>query len=108
MSLAGTTGLIGTAVGLAVLVGVAGLAFRAVERGFGDDRGRGRSRSRSRRSDDGFFGTGISTKPRTKRSNNNRSNNNIFDLGITQSSPKKTRGKKFSQDFGSDFNIFNV
>ncbi len=104
MSLAGTTGLIGTAVGLAVLVGVAGLAFRAVERGFGDDRGRGRSKSRSRRSDDGFFGTGISSEPR-KRS---RSNNNIFDLGITQSSPRKTRGKKFSQDFGSDFNIFNV
>lgn len=101
MSLAGTTGLIGTAVGLAVLVGVAGLAFRAVERGFGDG---DRKRKRSRRSDDGFFGTGISSEPR-KRS---RSNNNIFDLGITQSSPRKTRGKKFSQDFGSDFNIFNV
>jgi len=106
MSLAGTTGLIGTAVGLAVLVGVAGLAFRAVERGFGDDRGRGKSRSRSR-SDDGFFGgTGISG--RSNSSKKRRSNNNIFDLGITQSSPRKTRGKKFSQDFGSDFNIFNV
>lgn len=97
MSLAGTTGLIGTAVGLAVLVGVAGLAFRAVERGFG-------SRKRSRRSDDGFFGTGISSEPRRK----SRSNNNIFDLGLTQSTPKKTRGKKFGQDFGSDFNIFAV
>jgi len=32
MSTAGATGLIGTAVGLAVLVGVAGLAFRAVEK----------------------------------------------------------------------------
>jgi len=101
MSLAGTTGLIGTAVGLAVLVGVAGLAFKAVERGFGDRSDRRKSR---RRSDDGFFGTGISSKPRTK----SRSNNNIFDLGITQSSPRKTRGKRFKQDFGSDFNIFNV
>jgi len=100
MSTAGATGLIGTAVGLAVLVGVAGLAFRAVEKGFGD----GDRRKRSRRSDDGFFGTGISKEqPRRKRSNNN-----IFDLGLTQSSPRKTRGKKFSQDFGSDFNIFNV
>lgn len=101
MSLAGTSGLIGTAVGLAVLVGVAGLAFRAVERGFGD---RSDRKKRSRRSDDGFFGTGISSKPRTR----SRSNSNIFDLGITQSSPKKTRTKKFKQDFGSDFNIFNV
>ena len=104
MSLAGTTGLIGTAVGLAVLVGVAGLAFRAVERGFGDERGRRKS---SRRSDDGFFGgTGISNG--RSSGSKKRSNSNIFDLGLTQSSPRKTRGKKFSQDFGSDFNIFNV
>ena len=100
MSLAGTTGLIGTAVGLAVLVGVAGLAFRAVDRSFGDDD----RRKKGRRRDDGLFGgAGIGGKP-SKR----RSNNNIFDLGNTQSSPRKTRGRKFKQDFGSDFNIFNV
>ena len=101
MSLAGTTGLIGTAVGLAVLVGVTGLAFRAVDRAFDGDRRKGRRR------DDGFFGgTGIG-EPSRKRSRS-RSNDNIFDLGITQQSPRKTRGKKFRQDFGSDFNIFNV
>jgi len=100
MSLAGTTGLIGTAIGLAVVVGVAGLAFRAVDRAFDGDRRR--SRSKSRRSDGGFFGN-IGGEPSRKRSNNN-----IFDLGITQSTPKKTRGKKFGQDFGSDFNIFAI
>lgn len=101
MSLAGTTGLIGTAVGLAVLVGVAGLAFRAVDRAFDGDRRKSR-----RKSDDGLFGgSGIGGQPSRKRS---RSNSNIFDLGLTQNSPRKTRGKKFSQDFGSDFNIFNV
>jgi len=70
MSLAGTTGLIGTAVGLAVLVGVAGIAFKAVERGFGD--GDRRRKKVSRRS----------------------SNNNIFDLGLTQNTPKRTRKKE--------------
>jgi len=104
MSLAGATGLVGTAVGLAVLVGVTGLAFRAVDRAFDGDRGRGRSR---RRSDDGLFGgTGIG-EPSRKRSRS-RSNDNIFDLGITQQSPRKTRGRKFRQDFGSDFNIFKI
>jgi len=34
MSLGNVGGLIGTAVGLAVLVGVAGLAFRAIDRTF--------------------------------------------------------------------------
>jgi len=98
MSLAGASGLIGTAVGLAVVVGVAGLAFQAVDRITNPDR----KRSRSKR-DDGFFGTGIGQESRRSRSNNN-----IFDLGITQGSPKKTRGKKFKQDFGSDFNIFAI
>jgi len=98
MSLAGATGLIGTAVGLGVLVGVAGLAFQAVERTFPDKRGR----SKSRRSN-GLF-TGIGDEPRGR----SRSNSNIFDLGNTQSTPRKTRKKKFNQDFGSDFNIFAI
>jgi len=75
MSLAGTTGLIGTAVGLAVLVGVTGLAFRAVDRAFDGDRRKGRRR------DDGFFGgTGIGGEPRSRSKSRSRSNDNIFLL----------------------------
>lgn len=85
MSFDGVGGLIGTAVGLAVVVGVAGIAFKAVDRAI--DSGK---RSR-RRNVDGFGG-----------------GENIFDLGLTQSTPKKTRKKKFKNEFGSDFNIFAV
>ena len=84
MSLAGATGLIGTAVGLGVLVGVTAIAFDAVGRALPDNRSRGRSKRRSQQRE------------------------NIFDLGLTQSTPRKTRKKKFSQDFGSDFNIFAI
>lgn len=86
MSFDGVGGLIGTAVGLAVVVGVAGIAFKAVDRAI--DSGK-RSRKRE---DNGFGGSG----------------ENIFDLGLTQSTPKKTRKKKFKNEFGSDFNIFAV
>jgi len=82
MSLAGATGLIGTAVGLGVLVGVAGLAFQAVEKTFPDNRGR---RNGGRR------------KPQR---------DNIFDLGLTQ--PRRSGKRKFKNDFGSDFNIFQI
>ena len=89
MSLAGATGLIGTAVGLGVLVGVAGLAFQAVEKTFPDNRSRGRSRSRN--------GSG-----------RRRQQDNIFDLGLTQQ-PRRSSKKKFrNENFGSDFNIFAI
>jgi len=101
MSLAGATGLIGTAIGLGVLVGVAGLAFQAVERTFPDNR-----KGKSRRRNDGLFGSPDLIGGRSNRGS--RSRQNIFDLGLTQSSPTRTRKKKFSQDFGSDFNIFAV
>jgi len=104
MSLAGTTGLIGTAVSLAVLVGVAGLAFRAVDRTFDGDRKRKRKRN------DGLFGgsSDLIGGRSNRGSRGRQSPNNIFDLGLTQSTPTRTRKKKFSQDFGSDFNIFAV
>jgi hypothetical protein len=105
MSLSGATGLIGTAIGLGVLVGVAGLAFQAVERTFPDNRGKGRNSRR--RSNDGLFG-GSSDLIGGRSNRGSRSRQNIFDLGLTQSSPTRTRKKKFSQDFGSDFNIFAV
>ena len=83
MSLAGATGLIGTAVGLAVLVGVAGLAFQAVERTLPDSRGR-------------------------RKSGKRRQQDNIFDLGLTQE-PRRSSKKKFrNENFGSDFNIFEI
>ena len=91
MSLAGASGLIGTAVGLAVVVGVAGLAFKAVDRAIDSSRGTRKSSTKRNRNSGGFGG-----------------NDNIFDLGLTQSTPRKTRKKKFSQDFGSDFNIFAI
>lgn len=89
MSFDGVGGLIGTAVGLAVVVGVAGIAFKAVDRAI--DSGK-RSGKRSRRRNDNGFG----------------GNENIFDLGLTQNQPRKTRKKKFKNEFGSDFNIFAI
>ncbi len=100
MSLGNVGGLIGTAVSLAVLVGVAGLAFRAIDRTFPDGERRKKGR---RRNDDGLFGIGGSTR----RSNRN-SQQNIFDLGLTQRPAGRTKKTKFRSDVGSDFNIFAV
>jgi len=101
MSLGGATGLIGTAIGLGVLVGVAGLAFQAIERTFPD----GQRRKKSRRNDGLFGGSSDLIGGRTNRRSNS---NNIFDLGLTQRQPKRTRKTKFRSDVGSDFNIFAV
>lgn len=103
MSLGGATGLIGTAVGLVVLAGVAGLAFRAIERTLPD----GQRRKKGRRRNDGLFGGdgfGGGRPTRGRKSNPN----NIFDLGLTQRQPRRTRKTKFGSDVGSDFNIFAV
>ena len=103
MSLGNVGGLIGTAVGLAVLVGVAGLAFRAIDRTFPDGERRKKGR---RRNDDGLFGNfGGSTG---RRSNRRSSQQNIFDLGLTQRPAGRTKKTKFRSDVGSDFNIFAV
>lgn len=104
--LGGVTGLIGTAVGLAVLVGVAGLAFRAIDRTFDSDRDRKR---KGRRRDDGLFG-GVGGQPTraTKGTKRKTGVDNIFDLGLTQGTPKRTRKSKFRNEFGGDFNIFAV
>jgi len=104
MSLGNVGGLIGTAVGLAVLVGVAGLAFRAIDRTFPD--GDRRKKGSRRRNDDGLFG-GFAGSNRG-RSNRRSSQQNIFDLGLTQRQPRRTRKTKFGSDVGSDFNIFAV
>lgn len=98
MSLGSAGGLIGTAVGLAVLVGVAGLAFKAIDRTFDGDR----PRRKTKRRDDTFFGIPNST-PRGRRS---MGTDNIFDLGLTQR--PAGRKKKFRNQFGTDFNIFAV
>lgn len=111
MSLGNVGGLIGTAVGLAVLVGVAGLAFRAIDRTFDGDR----PRRKTKRRDDGFFGISNSA-PRDRRSvgagkaPRTRGADNIFDLGLTQRSSQRPAGrkKKFRNEFGTDFNIFAV
>ncbi len=104
MSLGNVGGLIGTAVGLAVLVGVAGLAFKAIDRTFDSDRDRKR---KGRRRDDGFFGTGIpSSTPRRSKDSRARGADNIFDLGLTQR--PAGRKKKMRNEFGTDFNIFAV
>lgn len=99
MSVGNVGGLIGTAVGLAVLVGVAGLAFKAIDRTFDGDRDRKR---KARRRDDTFFGIPNST-PRTSK---NSGADNIFDLGLTQR--PAGRKKKLRNEFGTDFNIFAV
>jgi len=99
MSLGNVGGLIGTAVGLAVLVGVAGLAFKAIDRTFDGDR----PRRKTKRRDDTFFGIPNSTPKRSSRA---RGADNIFDLGLTQR--PAGRKKKFRNDFGTDFNIFAV
>lgn len=98
-NLGGATGLIGTAVGLAVLVGVAGLAFRAIDRTFDSDRDRKRKGTRR---DDGLFGMPQS-RGRVRKSTGT---DNIFDLGLTQR--PAGRKKKFKNEFGTDFNIFAV
>jgi hypothetical protein len=83
---AGASGLIGTAVGLAVTLGALGLAFNLVDRSVArtqEQVGRkGKGRRRQAPMDD------------------------IFDLGFTQKPRRK--GKKFQSDFGGDFNIFAV
>ncbi len=100
MSLGNVGGLIGTAVGLAVLVGVAGLAFRAIDRTFDGDR----PRRKTRRRDDGLFGI-PSSSPRKGKARSMGADN-IFDLGLTQR--PAGRKKKFRNEFGTDFNIFAV
>jgi len=105
MSLGNVGGLIGTAVGLAVLVGVAGLAFRAIDRTFDGDRDRRRKKGR-RRNDGLFGGDGFGGgRPTSGRRSNP---NNIFDLGLTQRPAGRTKKTKFRGDVGSDFNIFAV
>jgi len=104
MSLGNVGGLIGTAVGLAVLVGVAGLAFKAIDRTFPDG-----DRRKKRRQDDGLFGgIGGGSTGSSRRSKRKQSNQNIFDLGLTQRPSGRTRKTKFRSDVGSDFNIFAV
>lgn len=107
MSLGNVGGLIGTAVGLAVLVGVAGLAFKAIDRTFDGDR----PRRKTKRRDDGFFGIPNSNpNPRRGKAGKaprTRGADNIFDLGLTQGRPAG-RKKKFRNEFGTDFNIFAV
>ncbi len=97
MSLGNVGGLIGTAVGLAVLVGVAGLAFRAIDRTFDGDR----PRKKARRRDDGLFGI-----PSPRKGRRSIGADNIFDLGLTQRPAR--RKQKFKNQFGTDFNIFAV
>lgn len=106
MSLGNVGGLIGTAVGLAVLVGVAGLAFKAIDRTFPD----GDRRKKNKRRDDGLFGGfgSGSTDLIGGKPSKNRSQQNIFDLGLTQRPSGRTRKTKFRSDVGSDFNIFAV
>jgi len=106
MSLGNVGGLIGTAVGLAVLVGVAGLAFRAIDRTFDRDR----PRRKTKRRDDGFFGIpqsrGSQSRGKGRRS---MGTNNIFDVGLTQSRPAGRKKKSQNRnEFGTDFNIFAV
>jgi len=101
MSLGNVGGLIGTAVGLAVLVGVAGLAFRAIDRTFDGDR----PRRKGRRRDDGLFGI-PSSNTRKSKGRSNMGADNIFDLGLTQRPAR--RKQKFKNQFGTDFNIFAV
>jgi len=82
MSLAGASGLIGTAVGLAVTVGVLGLAFnfanKAVESA--QPRRTGRSKRRQRPAGLFDFGNEMSGKQRRQRAfDTGRSNiNNVF------------------------------
>lgn len=75
-------------VGLGVTIGALGLAFNLVDKTVGR--------------------TIDSVQPRRKSTRRSSSSENIFDLGLTQNTPRKTRKKKFSQDFGSDFNIFAI
>jgi len=104
MSLGNVGGLIGTAVGLAVLVGVAGLAFRAIDRTFDSDRPRRKTR---RRDDGGLFGIPNSAPRGKSKGRRSMGADNIFDLGLTQGRPAG-RKKKFRNEFGTDFNIFAV
>jgi len=105
MSLGNVGGLIGTAVGLAVLVGVAGLAFRAIDRTFPDG---DRRRKKGRRDDGGLFGNFGGSTGRRSNSSRRNSQQNIFDLGLTQRPAGRTKKTKFRSDVGSDFNIFAV
>jgi len=109
MSLGNVGGLIGTAVGLAVLVGVAGLAFKAIDRTFDGDRDR-RRKGKARPRQDTFFGIPNSA-PRKGSGRRSMGADNIFDLGLTQRSSTQRpvgRKKKFRNEFGTDFNIFAV
>lgn len=72
-------------VGLGVTLGALGLAFNLVDKTVGR--------------------TIDSVEPRRKQSR--RSNDNIFDLGLTQQ-PRRSSKKKFNNDFGNDFNIFAI
>ena len=73
-------------VGLGVTLGALGLAFNLVDKTVGR--------------------TIDSVQPRRKN-RNSRSQDNIFDLGLTQQ-PRRSSKKKFNNDFGSDFNIFAI
>ena len=72
-------------VGLGVTLGALGLAFNLVDKTVGR--------------------TIDSVQPRRK--SRSRSQDNIFDLGLTQQ-PRRSSKKKFNNDFGSDFNIFAI
>ena len=75
-------------VGLGVTLGALGLAFNLVDKTVGR--------------------TIDSVEPRKRsRSKSRRSQDNIFDLGLTQE-PRRSSKKKFNNDFGSDFNIFAI
>ena len=86
MSLQGATGLVGTAVGLGISLAALGLAFEVVDR----------SVARTQRQ------VGNSKRKGGRR----RATDDIFDLGLTQRPAKK--GRKFRNEFGSDFNIFEL
>ena len=72
-------------VGLGVTLGALGLAFNLVDKTVGR--------------------TIDSVQPRRK--SRSRSQDNIFDLGLTQQTRRSSK-KKFNNDFGSDFNIFAI
>lgn len=92
MSVATAAGTINTAVGLAVTLGAAGLAFEFVDRAV--DRVQPRQRKGKRRP---IFDTGIGNGG--KRSS--RRSNNIFDIPQSRSRGRG-RGKK-NDVFGGDF-----